>query len=103
MVNKKGEYRNYPVNWTEFKEEIAKFLQKTCPGYRKKLYITPGLYRNEIEENPEEYPLLNSVTVSIRTRHISYFLREQGRIRGRGNNKRQMWVLPKALKVKGLG
>jgi hypothetical protein len=94
MTNQKGGTINYPKEWAGIAIEIDHLLRRAIPAYEKKDYITPGLYIDDIKDNPDIYPLMRVISKPIQKRYISYFLRDQGRKKGKFNHTSQVWVLP---------
>jgi hypothetical protein len=98
MVIQKGESFNYPKNWSKYKKEIHNLLREANHAYKHKNYITPGLYTHGIKEHPEKYPLLSGINRPLQKRYMSYFLKDQGRVRrGTSTAKSQVWVLPEVF------
>lgn len=93
----KGEMKNYPENWSEFKKEIDMLLRYYDSGYEKRWYLTPVRYMDGIKETPKKYPLLAKENPAIQKRYISFFLKDQGRISRKEKMKKCVWVLPEAL------
>lgn len=87
----------YPNNWLIYAKEIEKLFLNTNPDYQKQVYIKPIFVIGGFSENPEKYPAMADLTVSMQKKYVSLFLKKQGRIkRGSGRNTKT-WMLPETI------
>lgn len=88
---------------SEYRSEIDTLLRITDPNYEQRVYIKPIYWMEDLREHPEKYPKLSTLHASLQKRYISYFLKEQGRVkRGAGDSrlaKTNVWMLPEMVNV----
>lgn len=98
-------YCPLPANWDACCKEIHTLLlsfyppTKLCPnGYQDRTYLKPVFYLAPIKEHPETYPLLSRLTTKHQKRHISIFLKLQGRNpRSVTVGAERVWVHPEVV------
>ena len=87
-----------PVNWTKCQKEIDSLLRFYDPEYESRTYLKSGFYIHDIADHPEKYPLLAALSPQLRKRHISIYLKQQGRIpRTHTIGVEIVWMLPGVL------
>jgi hypothetical protein len=85
----------------DYRDEIDALLRARDPEYELQVYIKPIYWMEDLKTHPERYPKLLALPVPIQKRYISYFLKEQGRVkRGAGGSrlaKTNVWMLPEMV------
>jgi len=86
----------------DYRDEIDALLRVTDPNYKQRVYIKPIYWMEDLKSHPEEYPKLSTLHASIQKRYISYFLKEQGRVKRGADDlrvaKTNVWMLPEMVK-----
>jgi len=87
-----------PANWARCQKEIDALLRSHYPDYESRVYLKPIYYIDSI--TPGKYPLLSQLSRKYQKRHISIFLKQQGRIpRSTTIGVERCWMLPEAVKA----
>lgn len=89
-----------PLNWTRAQVEIDALLRSYYSDYETRVYLKPVYYLDGIREQPEKYPILSQLNRKYQKRHISMFLKQQGRVpRSTTVGAERTWMLPEAVAV----
>jgi len=85
----------------DYRADIDTLLRVTDTKYEERVYIKPIYWMDDLHEHPEKYPKLSTLHITLQKRYISYFLKEQGRLkRGTGTShtcRANVWVLPEMV------
>jgi len=85
----------------DYRDEIDALLRVTDPNYKQRVYIKPIYWMEDLKSHPEEYPKLTTLAVALQKRYISYFLKEQGRVKRGADDlrvaKTNVWMLPEMV------
>ena len=86
---------NRPYHWPKYQVEIDALLRSFYPDYEERIYLKPIYYISGITHDPELYPMLADLPVSLQKRYISLFLKDQGRVARNGKvTNARVWILP---------
>lgn len=84
-----------PRNWEKARVEIDTLLRSYYSDYETRVYLKPVYYIDGIRDEPEKYPILSQLSKKYQKRHISLFLKAQGRIpRSITVGAERTWMLP---------
>lgn len=84
---------------TRYGEEIEMLLMVTDSEYRKRPFIKPVFWLEDVIENPEKYPKLSGVDKTKQIRYISFYLKQQGRVSSNKTRNARIWMLPELKEV----